>query len=443
MRRISHIEGASSPTGAHRAGRRGWGPALALVAAIALLGSACADPRVVRKTLADAEATLVEANRVHARICAPEPMANAESGVGFTRVEMQQGYVRRAGEHASFSYKEARRAVEEATPCGTADRDRDTIPDVVDQCPDEPEDFDGVEDQDGCRDIDPRGDEDGDGIINVDDACIFEPEDFDGHDDEDGCPETSDDSDGDGLIDAVDKCPKAPEDFDGFQDNDGCPDPDNDNDNVVDTRDQCPLIPEDLDNWEDEDGCPEPDNDADGIPDTYDRCPNQPGPRENEGCPTLDRDNDGIADSVDACIDQPETYNQYLDEDGCPDTPPTKVQVTRKRINIDEMIQFEFGKATLLPESYPILDSVVKVMQDAPAMKVRIEGHTDSVGSDEANLSLSQERATSVRAYLIKQGIEANRLEAKGLGETQPLDTNRTDEGRAKNRRVEFHIVEQ
>lgn len=414
-------------------------PVLALLAA-----AACADPRLVKKTLDDAEDVLVEANRVHARLCAPEPMANAESAVGFSYIEAEQGYVRRAGEHASYGYKEAKRAVEEATPCGTADRDGDTIPDIVDQCPDEPEDFDGVEDEDGCRDIDPAGDEDGDGIVNIDDDCIFEPEDFDGHADEDGCPETSDDSDGDGIIDALDKCPMVAEDFDGFEDDDGCIETDNDQDTIADIRDMCPLIAEDLDLWEDEDGCPDPDNDADGIPDNFDACPNEKGERTNDernGCPNNDHDGDGIADQNDLCPNEPETVNNYLDMDGCPDVKPTGVVVTQRRINIDETIQFEFGKAALLPASFSILDSVVQVMKDSPDIKVRVEGHTDNVGSDEANMTLSDQRAGSVLTYLKSKGIESSRVNSSGCGEGTPIDTNRTDEGRAKNRRVEFHIV--
>ncbi len=406
----------------------------------AVISVACVDPRLVKKTLEDSEDVLVEANRVYARLCAPEPMANAESAVGFVRVEFEQGYVRRAGEHANFALDEARRAVELATPCGTADRDGDTIVDIIDQCPDEPEDFDGVEDEDGCRDIDPNGDEDGDGIINIDDDCIFEPEDFDGHADEDGCPETSDDSDGDGLIDAVDQCPEDAEDFDAYEDSDGCPEPDNDADTIFDIHDSCPLIPEDLDDWEDEDGCPDPDNDLDGIPDVHDKCPNQPGPRDNEGCPVLDRDGDGIADVDDDCPDEPETYNKYLDLDGCPDSPPKLVKVTRRKIEIKEAIQFDVNKTTIKPESYTILNDVYRVLVDSPATSIQIEGHTDSDGSDSFNLTLSQGRAKSCMEYLVKKGIDASRMTSDGFGETKPIDTNRTPEGKANNRRVEFLI---
>ena len=413
--------------------------ALALLALASLPG--CANPNILKKSLLEAEDTLKRAHAIHARICAPLETANAESGLAFTRVEFKQGHVRRASEHLEFSLENATLAYEKSNPCGTADRDEDTIADVVDRCPDEPEDFDGVLDEDGCRDIDPNGDEDGDGIKNIDDACIDEPEDFDGHDDEDGCPETSDDTDGDGMIDVLDTCPTEAEDFDGFQDADGCPDLDNDGDGVVDIRDNCPRVPEDLDAWEDEDGCPESDNDLDKIPDEFDKCPNEPGTRELEGCPETDRDRDGIADDTDNCPDEPETKNGYLDEDGCPDTPPTRVKVTRTRIEITETIQFATGSANLLPASSPILDDVVKVLQDAPALKVRIEGHTDSQGNDAFNLDLSSKRAASVLKYLTDKGISPSRLSSEGYGETQPIDTNRTPSGRARNRRVEFKIL--
>ncbi|MBN2800368.1 MAG: OmpA family protein [Deltaproteobacteria bacterium] len=407
-----------------------------------LVLAACADPRAVQRNIAETESTLKQANMVYARLCAPEELALAESSLEFSRIEFNQGYLYRGSEHVEDALAMSRAALEKATPCGTADRDADRIPDVVDRCPDEPEDYDGVDDEDGCRDIDPNGDEDGDGIINIDDGCMEEPEDFDGHDDEDGCPETSEDQDGDGYIDVKDGCPAEPEDFDGYQDADGCPDLDDDADGIKDMRDRCPRIPEDLDGWEDEDGCPDPDNDMDGIPDDHDACPNQPGERLRDGCPEVDRDHDGIADELDACPDQPETVNAYLDEDGCPDTPPSRVHVTRTRIEINEVVQFASGSAQLLEVSYPLLDDVAQVLKDASAMRVRIEGHTDSQGSDTFNQTLSEKRAASVRDYLVSRGVEANRLESAGLGETQPLDTNRTPEGRAANRRVEFHILE-
>ena len=212
-------------------------------------------------------------------------------------------------------------------------------------------------------------------------------------------------------------------------------------DGVADFRDNCPMVPEDKDNWDDYDGCPEPDNDLDGIPDVNDECPNQPGERSRNGCPLNDRDNDGIADENDKCPDEPETRNEYLDEDGCPDVAPDLVKVTRTQVEIKEVIEFETGSATLLPASFRILDDVFRVLTDDPEMRLRIEGHTDSQGGDDFNLKLSNERANSVRVYLESKGVDRSRLTSVGLGETKPIDTNRTPDGRQRNRRVEFHIV--
>lgn len=118
------------------------------------------------------------------------------------------------------------------------------------------------------------GDRDRDGIPDDRDLCPDEPEDFDGYNDLDGCPDP--DNDGDGIPDADDACPNRAEDFDGFQDEDGCPDPDNDGDGIYDGRDQCPDEAEDFDGWQDQDGCPDLDNDQDGVLDGEDRCPRTP-----------------------------------------------------------------------------------------------------------------------------------------------------------------------
>ena len=144
---------------------------------------------------------------------------------------------------------------------------------------------------------DEQGDRDGDGIPDVIDICPDDPEDRDGFDDDDGCPDY--DNDEDGIRDVLDACPNEPEDFDNFQDEDGCPDPDNDGDGIWDRRDRCPGTDktvrdnidtkEDYDGFEDTDGCPDLDNDGDGIPDVADACPNVPenfnGVEDNDGCP--------------------------------------------------------------------------------------------------------------------------------------------------------------
>lgn len=134
---------------------------------------------------------------------------------------------------------------------GNKDSDGDWILDNIDKCPDQPEDYDGFQDEDGCPDLD----NDGDGIPDSIDKCPNDPEDFDGFQDSDGCPDI--DNDSDGINDKNDKCPNEPEDFDGFQDNDGCPDLDNDNDGIADSVDQCPNEPENFNGYKDEDGCPD------------------------------------------------------------------------------------------------------------------------------------------------------------------------------------------
>ncbi|AKJ02477.1 putative repeat protein (TIGR01451 family) [Archangium gephyra] len=130
-------------------------------------------------------------------------------------------------------------------------------------------------------------DTDGDGLTDGQDQCPNEPEDKDGFQDEDGCADP--DNDQDGVVDTADKCPNEPEDKDGFQDEDGCPDPDNDEDGLTDGQDKCPLKPEDKDGFQDEDGCPDPDNDRDGIADGQDKCPNEAevinGTNDEDGCP--------------------------------------------------------------------------------------------------------------------------------------------------------------
>ncbi len=256
------------------------------------------------------------------------------------------------------------------------------------------------------------------------------------------------DSDGDGVLDEVDQCPDEPETVNGYRDQDGCPETDTDRDGIWDADDNCPNEPEDLDSFLDTDGCPDLDNDSDGLVDSLDRCPDEPedfdGDEDEDGCPdsAKDSDGDGVLDDVDKCLYDPETINAYLDEDGCPDTPPQNVRITKEKIEIQEKIMFASGRSRILAVSYDILDAVSQVMQDYPDLKVRIEGHTDSDGSESSNLTLSQARADAVRRYLIDSGIEGSRLVSVGYGETQPIDTNRTASGKANNRRVEFRITE-
>jgi len=289
------------------------------------------------------------------------------------------------------------------------------------------------------------GDRDKDGIPDKEDECPSDPEDKDGFEDEDGCPDY--DNDGDGIPDSLDKCPNLAEDIDGFEDEDGCPDYDNDKDEVPDTLDKCPDEPEDRDNFEDEDGCPDWDNDGDGVPDSLDKCPNLPEDidmfEDEDGCPDYDNDKDGVPDTTDNCINDPETFNGYKDEDGCPDTLVKPTEKETKALNTNlRNINFKTGSAELTSASYAALDYVITFLRQYEHLRYEVQGHTDSRGSDEYNLVLSAARAGSVRAYLLSKGIPESRVIAIGYGETMPIADNNTASGRARNRRVEFRIVE-
>ncbi|HZI12930.1 MAG TPA: Ig-like domain-containing protein [Myxococcus sp.] len=188
---------------------------------------------------------------------------------------------------------------------------------------------------------------------------------------------------------------------------------DTDGDGLTDDKDGCPTVAEDTDGFEDADGCADPDNDKDGI-----------------------------ADTADACVNEPEVINGVKDEDGCPDQGKVKVQVDGERILILEKVYFATSKDVILPRSFPLLKQVAAVLRANPQVELlRIEGHTDSQGNDAMNLDLSKRRAASVRAFLVNEGIAAERLESEGYGETRPVDTNTTAAGRENNRRVEFTIL--
>jgi OmpA-OmpF porin, OOP family len=127
-----------------------------------------------------------------------------------------------------------------------------------------------------------------------------------------------------------------------------------------------------------------------------------------------------------------------------PPPKPPRVVLTASSIKISEKVQFKLGSAELLPDSFGLLDEVAGVMRDnAQIERVQIEGHTDSTGSAKINKKLSKERAESVRAYLMKKGIEEKRMVAVGFGPDKPIADNATPDGQEANRRVEFNIVKQ
>lgn len=288
-------------------------------------------------------------------------------------------------------------------------------------------------------------DSDKDGIIDRDDKCPFKAEDRDGFEDEDGCPE--EDNDHDGIVDLQDKCPNVAEDGDAYEDGDGCPEYDNDADGVADTLDKCPLVVEDRDNFEDGDGCPEFDNDKDGVPDSTDRCPitaeDTDSFEDEDGCPDYDNDKDGIADTLDRCPLQAEVYNGFEDNDGCPDTlkKPTPKE-EKELVTKLSSINFKSNSAELTANSFTSLNFIVTFLMQYPHLRYEVQGHTDSQGEDEYNLLLSAARASTVRSYLVHQGVPANRIIAIGYGEQRPVADNALAEGRAQNRRVQFKIIE-
>jgi outer membrane protein OmpA-like peptidoglycan-associated protein len=350
---------------------------LAVVAGL-LLAAGCQGGVRLRARLNATNDLIAQAERNGAYTCAPKQLALAKSHSSFTSVELDQGYLSRAKWHYGVSNDNAREAYEKSPPEKCAPRR------VVVQEP-------------GCPDPD------GDGICGEADACPNEPEDFDGVEDTDGCPEDQD-TDGDGLSDSADRCVIEPEDRDQYQDDDGCPELDNDLDGRADQDDRCPNEPEDPDGFEDEDGCPDGDNDRDEIADVDDRCPNTPGVPSEGGCPLR----------------------------------LTTVVIRDDRIEITQQIHFEYDRSVIRSQSYHILDEVVLVLQNYPAITLEVQGHTDSRGADAYNYWLSHDRANAVRTYLIEHGVDRSRLTFRGFGETCPVETNRTNAGRAANRRSVF-----
>lgn len=223
-------------------------------------------------------------------------------------------------------------------------------------------------------------------------------------------------------------------------------DKDTDGDGYPDDIDQCPTEKEDGKPPDPDDGCPAPkDRDGDGIPDDVDKCPDQPedkdGIMDDDGCPEKDADNDGIPDTEDACPLIPGVKNADPKKNGCKEEHK-KIIETASGIQLLEPIQFDTGKASIKKASYPILDEVVDVLKSRPDVRMGVYGHTDSRGAAEMNRRLSKDRARAVVNYLGAHGIAASRLESDGYGPDKPIDTNETEEGRAKNRRVEFKIIE-
>ncbi|MCF8407780.1 MAG: DUF5723 family protein [Crocinitomicaceae bacterium] len=316
---------------------------------------------------------------------------------------------------------------------GCPDRDGDKIMDKNDSCPD----VAGLKEFFGCPD------RDGDKIIDKNDSCpdvaglkIFN-----------GCPDT----DNDGLIDSKDDCPSdsglialngCPDiDGDGIRDiEDGCPTvpgpkelngcPDTDKDGILDYLDGCPLEKGPKEN----NGCPWPDSDKDGLLDKDDDCPNTPGPAANKGCPYKDTDNDGLLDKDDDC---PNTAGPISNK-GCPVIEKEEAEVLKTAF---DNLEFEKLKDVIEGSSFLSLDELAEVLKKRPTWNLHISGHTDNAGDDQANMILSKKRAESLKAYLVSKGVSDLQLKVFYFGETKPIATNDTPEGRQKNRRVEMEVT--
>ncbi|MBI5513076.1 MAG: OmpA family protein [Deltaproteobacteria bacterium] len=290
-------------------------------------------------------------------------------------------------------------------------------------------------------------DTDGDGVLDPDDQCVTVPRGANPDPGRLGCPRP--DADGDGVYDDEDQCVQVPAGPTPDPARRGCPRPDADGDGVYDDEDQCVQVPAGPTPDAARRGCPDGDDDNDGVRNGLDQCRAvssglYPDPARL-GCPLPDRDRDSVPEPPDACPDQPGAPSTDPQRNGCPGL----VLVQAGLIRINQPVYFATAMDTILPTSDPVLTAVGEAMRAMPGIRrVAIEGHTDDVNDDAANLDLSNRRAASVLRWLTEHGIEATRLEAHGFGETRPvrqiagLRRRALREARALNRRVEFRIVD-
>lgn len=257
-------------------------------------------------------------------------------------------------------------------------------------------------------------DNDHDAVSNKRDKCPKVPGTWEFR----GCP----DGDGDHVEDSKDSCP----DIAGLPEFSGCPD--SDGDGIVDKKDSCPFLA----GLRQYNGCPDSDNDS--VPDFKDNCPNIRGSKSNHGCPLKDADKDGVPDKEDNCPNVPGT----IANKGCPEIKKEEADVLKIAF---ENLEFENGKAIIKSSSYASLTELAKLMNKKPSWLLSIAGHTDNVGGYDFNMKLSQNRAKAVSDFLVKKGVDAERLKVSWYGPNKPVADNTTPEGRQKNRRVEFKIL--
>ena len=228
------------------------------------------------------------------------------------------------------------------------------------------------------------------------------------------------DTDNDGVVDSLDQCPNQV----GTSKYNGCPIPDTDHDGVNDEQDKCPN----LNGTAKYNGCPIPDTDKDGVNDELDKCPTQAGLTRYDGCAIPDTDKDGVNDEEDKCP----TEAGIGANKGCADVQPLLNEVASG-------FKFASGKVILSKKVLSQLDRVVSELIKYSNVSLDIIGNTDNTGTKKINTKLSEKRAAVVYAYLVKKGVDPNRLNKSGVADTNPIANNKTKVGRSQNRRTDMN----
>ncbi len=188
---------------------------------------------------------------------------------------------------------------------------------------------------------------------------------------------------------------------------------------------------------------PPPDLDGDGVPDALDACPRRPedldGFADSDGCPELDNDGDGVIDGLDSCQDKPETYNGFEDGDGCPDVLSEDVRLVEGVIS---GLRFDAGSGVMEEVGREELDTIAALLKAHPSIQIKLYGHADVRESEDSEVleTLAQERADSVRQYLIEAGVGYGRIQAFSRSDSEPFADSATASGRRVNRRVEVQL---
>ena len=297
----------------------------------------------------------------------------------------------------------------------------------------------------GCPLADADDDADDDGVDDDDDVCVHEAAGATPDPARRGCPMLALDLDHDGVLDRNDLCPSVPAGAHADPARAGCPQTDTDSDGVYDVDDLCPTVPVGARPDPTRRGCPDADDDGDGVPNSADLCPTEradawlhPDPARL-GCPMADRDHDTVPDATDACPDVAGAPSANARRNGCPGL----LAIDHDRIRIERPLYFATGRETILGRSRPVLTALAEALRLTPGIRrLSIIGHTDDVGTEEANRDLSERRAHSVMQWLIDHGIEASRLESHGVGESAPIAAGHSREAREQNREVDFLVID-